>query len=67
MPDNTTFIAALIAVLVLEDGDEVRDVDCYWAESLSLIPLTLILSDPDVACVVVLYSKDLLEDVNQII
>jgi hypothetical protein len=49
MPDNTTFVAALIPVLVLEEGDEVRDVDCYWAEGLSLVPLTLVLSDPDVA------------------
>ena len=67
MPDNTTFVAALITVLILEEGDEVRDVDCYWAEGLSLVPLTLVLSDPDVACVVVLHSKDLLKDVNQII
>ena len=49
MPDNTTFVAALITVLVLEEGDEVRNVDCYWAESLSLVPLALVLSDSNVA------------------
>ena len=67
MPDNAAFVAALVAILVLEQSYEVRDVDSYWAECFSLVPLALVFRNPDVTCIIVLQCQNLLEDVHQII